>query len=140
MTRSAVSAPPRVPISWAETIARYIERLDFVHYTPDTVHVRACYLRYFAAWAEAHRIATPARVTRGVLERYQRALHQHRTRTGAPLGVSSQHGRLLVVRGLFRWLVKQRRLRVDPSADLELPRLTAQRLPQPSPGPRSHAC
>ena len=62
---------------------------------------------------------------------YQRWLHEYRKRAGGPLSVSSQHGRLVAVRGLFRWLVKQRELRVDPAGALELPRMTAQRLPQP---------
>jgi integrase/recombinase XerD len=97
----------------------------------DTVHVRGCYLQYFTAWAEARGITTPARVTRDVLERYQRWLYHYRKRTGAPLSVLSQHGRLVAVKGLFRWLTKRRALRANPAAELELPRVTAQRLPQP---------
>ncbi len=131
MTRPAVSTPTAAAPGWPEVIARYLERLELVHYAPDTVHVRACYLRYFAAWAEMHGITTPARVTRDVLERYRRALHQYRQRTGAPLSAWSQHGRLVAVKGLFRWLAAERRLRADPAAELELPRVTAQRLPQP---------
>jgi integrase/recombinase XerD len=45
--------------------------------------------------------------------------------------VWSQHGRLIAVRGLFRWLTKQRVLSTNPTAELELPRVTAQQLPQP---------
>jgi integrase/recombinase XerD len=132
MTRTVASAtPPPAPTGWAEVIARYLEWLRLTHYAADTVHVRACYLRYFSAWAEARGITTPTRVTRGVLERYQRWLYQYRKRTGAPLSVWSQHGRLVAVKGLFRWLTKQRQLRANPAAELELPRVTAQRLPQP---------
>jgi integrase/recombinase XerD len=132
MTRPAVSsAPPPAPTGWAEVVARYLDWLRLTHYAADTVHVRACYLRYFTAWAEARGITTPARVTRGVLERYQRWLYHYRKRTGAPLSVWSQHGRLVAVKGLFRWLTKQRQLRANPAAELELPRVTAQRLPQP---------
>ena len=43
----------------------------------------------------------------------------------------SQHGRLVAVNGLFRWLTKQRALPANPAAELELPRVTAQRLPHP---------
>ena len=43
----------------------------------------------------------------------------------------SQHGRLVAVKGLFRWLTKQRALSTNPAAELELPRVTAQRLPKP---------
>jgi integrase/recombinase XerD len=131
VTRPAASPPTPALTDWTDVIARYLEWLRLTHYAADTVHVRACYLRYFAAWAEARGITTPARVTRGVLERYQRWLYQYRKRTGAPLSVWSQHGRLVAVKGLFRWLTKQRHLRANPAAELELPRVTAQRLPQP---------
>ncbi|MGH7358902.1 MAG: tyrosine-type recombinase/integrase [Candidatus Rokuibacteriota bacterium] len=114
-----------------DAIARYLDRLQLIQYAPDTVHVRACYLRYFAAWAEARGITPPARVTRGLLEGYQRWLLQYRKRTGAPLSISSQHGRLVAIRGHFSWLATQRHLGPDPAAELELPRLTAQPLPQP---------
>ncbi len=57
--------------------------------------------------------------------------YSYRKRTGTPLSVWSQHGRLVAVKGLFRWLTKQRALAVNPAAELELPRVTAQRLPQP---------
>jgi integrase/recombinase XerD len=131
MSRAAASPSPPAPSDWAAVVARYLEWLRLTHYAADTVHVRACYLRYFTAWAEARGITTPARVTRGVLERYQRWLYHYRKRTGAPLSVWSQHGRLVAVKGLFRWLTKQRALRANPAAELELPRVTAQRLPQP---------
>jgi integrase/recombinase XerD len=65
------------------------------------------------------------------VECYQRWLYHYRKRTGGSLSVWSQHGRLVAVRGLFRWLTKQRVLSANPAAELDLPRVTAQRLPQP---------
>jgi integrase/recombinase XerD len=47
------------------------------------------------------------------------------------VSVWSQHGRVVAVKGLFRWLTKQWALRTNPAAELELPRVSAQRLPQP---------
>lgn len=44
---------------------------------------------------------------------------------------SPWEGVLGAVAGLFRWLTKQRALPLNPAAELELPRVTAQRLPQP---------
>ena len=130
-SRSVARRAPRTRAGWTDVIAAYLDRLQLIHYAPDTVHVRACYLRYFAAWAAARGIGAPGHVTRGVVEGYQRWLHEYRKRTGAPLGVSSQHGRLVAVRGLFVWLAKQGQVRANPAAELELPRVTAQRLPQP---------
>ncbi len=112
-------------------MGRYLEALRVTHYAADTVHVRTLYLKYFTAWATARGIAKPEDVTRADVERYQRWLYYYRQRTGGPLSVWSQHGRLVAVKGLFRWLAKQRELSANPAAELELPRVTAQRLPQP---------
>ncbi len=129
--RSSASPAPEVPTTWGHMVGCYLDALRVTHYAADTVHVRTLYLKYFTAWATAHGIATPADVTRADVERYQHWLYHYRKRTGGSLSVWSQHGRLIAVRGLFRWLTKQRVLSTNPTAELELPRVTAQRLPQP---------
>ena len=128
---SSASPAPKAPSGWADVVARYLEALRLIHYAADTVHVRTLYLKYFTAWATARGITKPEDVTCGDVERYQRWLYHYRKRTGGPLSVWSQHGRLVAVIGLFRWLTKQRVLSANPAAELELPRVTAQRLPQP---------
>src|SRR6058998_3857864 len=130
-TAPATSPAPVVPSAWADVVARYLEALRLTHYAADTVHIRALYLKYFTAWAAARGLTKPEDITRAALERYQRWLYHYRKRTGTPLSVWSQHGRLVAVKGLFRWLTKQRVLATNPAAELELPRVTAQRLPQP---------
>ena len=122
---------PPPPGAWADVVARYLEALRLTHYAADTVHIRALYLKYFTAWAAARGLTKPEDITRAALERYQRWLYHYRKRTSTPLSVWSQHGRLVAVKGLFRWLTKQRVLATNPAAELELPRVTAQRLPQP---------
>jgi integrase/recombinase XerD len=133
MSRAAAapSPAPPPPGAWADVVARYLEALRLTHYAADTVHVRALYLKYFTAWATARGLTKPEDVASAALERYQRWLYHYRKRTGTPLSVWSQHGRLVAVKGLFRWLTKQRVLATNPAAELELPRVTAQRLPQP---------
>src|SRR3989338_8269213 len=133
MSRWAASAPPApaVPSAWTDVVARYLEALRLTHYAADTVHIRALYLKYFVAWATARGLTKREDVPRAARERYQRWLYHSRKRTGTPLSVWSQHGRLVAVKGLFRWLTKQRVLATNPAAELELPRVTAQRLPQP---------
>jgi integrase/recombinase XerD len=130
-TATATSPAPAAPGAWADVVARYLEALRLTHYAADTVHIRALYLKYFVAWAVARGLTKPEDISRSALERYQRWLYHYRKRTGTPLSVWSQHGRLVAVKGLFRWLAKQRVLAVNPAAELELPRVTAQRLPQP---------
>jgi integrase/recombinase XerD len=124
-------APPPPPGAWTDVVARYLDALRLTHYAADTVHIRGLYLKYFTTWATARGLTTPADMTPAALERYQRWLYHYRKRTGTPLSVWSQHGRLVAVKGLFRWLTRQRVLAVNPAAELELPRVTAQRLPQP---------
>jgi len=126
---SAAAASP--PNAWADAVARYLEALRLTHYAADTVHIRTLYLKYFTAWATARGLTRPEEITPAALERYQRWLYHYRKRTGTPLSVWSQHGRLVAVKGLFRWLTRQRALPTNPAAELELPRVTAQRLPQP---------
>lgn len=129
--RSRASAAPKAPHPWAEVVATYLEALRVTHYAATTVHVRALYLQYFTAWAAARGLATPADVTGAEVEHYQRWLYDYRKQTGGPLSVWSQHGRLVAVNALFRWLAKRRALATNPTAELELPRVIAQRLPQP---------
>lgn len=129
--RSRASSGLQAPSAWADAVARYLEALRLIHYAADTVHIRTLYLKYFTAWATAHGVTKPEDVTSADVERYQRWLYHYRKRTGGPLSVWSQHGRLVAVKGLFRWLTKQRALSANPAAELELPRVTAQRLPQP---------
>ncbi|MGH7302755.1 MAG: site-specific tyrosine recombinase XerC [Candidatus Rokuibacteriota bacterium] len=128
---NCASSAPTAPDAWADVVARYLEALRVTHYAATTVHVRMLYLKYFTTWATARGLAQPADITRADVERYQRWLYDYRTRTGGPLSVWSQHGRLVAVKGLFRWLAKRRALATNPAAELELPRVTAQRLPQP---------
>src|SRR6266581_3347282 len=113
MSRSALSASPApaVPSAWADVVARYLEALRLTHYAADTVHVRTLYLKYFTAWAVARGLTTPEDVTRAVLERYQRWLYHYRKRTGTPLSVWSQHGRLVAVKGPERPRRADRRAR-----------------------------
>src|SRR5947199_8774190 len=130
-TAAATSPAPVVPSAWADVVARYLEALRLTHYAADTVHIRTLYLKYFVAWAMARGLTTPEDITRAALERYQRWLYHYRKRTGTPLSVWSQHGRLVAVKGLFRWLAKQRALPTDPAAEPELHAGPAQRLPAP---------
>ena len=74
-------------------------------------------------------VARPAEVTKPILERYQRWLYHYRKKNGQPLSFRSQHGCLVPVRALFKWLCRQNHLLANPAADLELPR-AEKRLPR----------
>ena len=67
-------------------------------------------------------ITRPADVTTTVLEGFQRHLWRHRKANGDPLGFRSQQQHLIAVRQLFKWLARQKRIRSNPAAELELPK------------------
>lgn len=104
------------------TMAEYLGWCGLRHYTTATVHSRADGLKLFADWCEARSLTRPAEMTRGLLERYQRHLFLFRQASGRSLSPGTQHARLQVLKGYFRWLVKSGRLVANPAADLELPR------------------
>ena len=82
-----------------------------------------------AAWLAERGIARPAEVTKPVLDRYQRWLYHYRKADGAPLSFRGQHGRLVPVRGFFKWLARSNLILYNPASELELPRLE-RRLPK----------
>ena len=105
--------------NWVE---RYLE-WGRVRMHPDRTLIGWRYgLGLFTAWCEARGLEHPADITRPILERYQRHLFHHRKKDGRPLSYKTQLARLVVLRGLFRWLVRQHVILSNPSSDLELPR------------------
>jgi integrase/recombinase XerD len=76
----------------------------------------------FIVWCDERSITRPVELTRPMLERYQRHLHQHRKSNGAPLSVVAQLGLLNAITAWCRWLVRQNHLLHNPAADLELPK------------------
>ncbi|MCL4145313.1 UNVERIFIED_CONTAM: hypothetical protein GTU68_002728, partial [Idotea baltica] len=99
------------------------------HFSPRTIGNRETYLRYFIIWADERGLKYPQEITKPILEAYQRHLFHHRKKNGQPLTVRSQHGRIIPIRALFSWLVKNNHLLSNPASDLELPRLD-KRLPK----------
>jgi integrase/recombinase XerD len=107
----------------------YLESLRVRNYSGATIASREHHLREFIRWAEERGIARPAEVTKPTLERYQRWLYHYRKKNGQPLSFRSQHGCLVPVRALFKWLCRQNLLLANPAADLDLPR-AEKRLPR----------
>ncbi len=93
---------------WPEVLSKYLDWMRVTHYSADTIHVRGLYLKYFITWAQERGITGPGEVTSQILERYQRWLYHYRKKSDAPLSVWSQHGRLVAIKGFFRWLARQR--------------------------------
>lgn len=109
--------------------AAYLDALRVQNYSEKTIESRAHHLREFVKWAHERSLARPSEVTKPILERYQRHLYHNRKKNGQPLSFRSQHGCLVPVRALFKWLCKQNHLLANPAADLDLPR-AEKRLPR----------
>jgi integrase/recombinase XerD len=109
-----------------------VDCLDWLRvrgHTEASIDFRAHCLHYFASWGEERGITRAQEVTRPILQRYQRWLFYYRKKNGQPLGVSTQHGRLVVVSIFFRWATRENHLLYNPASELELPR-TEKRLPK----------
>jgi len=109
-----------------ETLATWVERYlawARVKQHPERTIIGWRYgLGLFVDFCEARGLERAEDITRPILERYQRHLFHHRKKDGRPLSYKTQLARLVVLRGLFRWLVRQHVVLSNPAADLELPR------------------
>lgn len=91
-------------------------------FSEHTMASRRFAVQRFIVWCDERGITKPVEITRPMLERYQRMLHQYRKNNGAPLSVTAQLGLLTALVAWFRWMVRQNHLLHNPAADLELPK------------------
>lgn len=91
-------------------------------FSEHTMASRRAAVRRFIVWCDERGLTAPMDITRPMLERYQRTLHQYRKTNGAPLSVIAQLGLLNALVAWFRWMVRQHHLLHNPAADLELPK------------------
>lgn len=119
------SAPRGTLTYWA---IQHLTWLQVRNYAAATVRNREVYLSLFLRWCEERELRAAQEITKPILERYQRHLFFYRQDNGKSLTYRSQHGRLVAVRGFFRWLTKQNVLLYNPASEIELPRLET-RLP-----------
>ena len=115
---------PGSPGDLAAEAVRYLEWLGDRGYSETTIYNRRLGLLRFLDWCTERGISRPVELTRVVLERYQKSLAGYRKEDGKPLGLQTQENYLVDVRGLCRWMARRRVILYDPSAELELPRLS----------------
>lgn len=114
--------PAGDPASLAAWIRRHLEALAMQGLAERGLYSRSRDLVRFAEWCGERDIATPADVTKPVLERFQRHLFHHRKRDGGPLAINRQRIWIAHLQGLFRWLAKHNHILFNPASDLDLPR------------------
>jgi len=120
---------PSDPHGLKAWVLRYLEAIRAQHLSKWTLRVREETLRLFVVWCHERGLTRPTSITRPILLSYQRHLFYYRRPSGKPLAISTQHGRLVAVRALFKWLTRENVLLSNPASELDLPRLV-KRLPK----------
>jgi integrase/recombinase XerD len=78
-------------------------------------------IRRFITWCDERGLASPADITKQVLERYQRHLFYHRKADGKPLTLGAQAGCLNPLKAWFKWLARQNHILYNPASELDIP-------------------
>lgn len=118
-----VPGDPADPDGFAVLVEGFCEWMAVRGYSPKTIERYHVSLALFADWAVERGVEQPREVTRPVVERYQRALFHLRQTNSRPLTFRSQTARLVALRQFFRWLARSHRVLVNPTAEIELPRV-----------------
>ncbi len=113
-----VNDPEGLPV-WTR---RYLDWLRVRHYSETTLCTSEYQLKAFIEWAHDRGVLRPIEVTKPMLEAHQRWLFYYRKANGKPLGPSTQLTRLVVLKGLFKWLTRQDVIPSNPASELELPK------------------
>jgi integrase/recombinase XerD len=103
-------------------LAKWLKWMLVRRYSARTVDTTRRHVEQFAIWCDTRGLTRPEQITKPILERYQRFLFHYRKKDGRPLSYSSQAGKLIAVRGMFRWLAKSNAILWNPASDLDLPR------------------
>jgi integrase/recombinase XerD len=127
--RSALSRAGTEYPTLQELVEDHLLWLETHNYAEKTVLIRTIYLGDFVEWCRLRELVNVLKITRFVLEEYQRELFTRRQSNGKVLSFATQRNRLVPLRTFFRWLVRQEYLEHDPAALLEMPRME-RRLPK----------
>ena len=103
-------------------LLQHVEHLQVRNYAPDTIRIRANYVKHFALWCLDRDLTQPALITKPILESYQRYLFRYRKDNGQPLSWRSQNMHLAQVNQFFSYLVKFNHLPFNPASEIELPK------------------
>jgi integrase/recombinase XerD len=121
--RSTGDALPVCAESW-------IEQLRSRNYAEGTLDERFFTLKFFILWAADRDVTQVGKVTRPMLEAFQRYLSRYEKpgSNGKRLNWSTQRQRIGCLKEWFRWLTRQNLILHNPASELELPRME-KRLP-----------
>jgi integrase/recombinase XerD len=117
------------PGRFSQYVRHFIAHIEARGYSVNTLKNRTFSLSEFVTWCAERSLDDPKDITRPILERYRRHLFHLRKPDGAPLSFSTQHSRLVAVKGFFKWATREGHLPSNPASELEMPKLH-RRLPR----------
>ncbi len=106
----------------ANLLPLYREYLSIRNYSQRTIRARGEYLHTALHWLQQRSIFRAEKVTRPILESYQRHLYRIRKKNDQPLSFSTQHNHISALKQFFKWLCRQNYLLSNPASELEMPR------------------
>ncbi|MCD1125593.1 site-specific tyrosine recombinase XerC [Jinshanibacter sp. LJY008] len=121
--------PASDPKSLYALLLRFVAWRRERNWSETTLKTQTHHSYRFIQWSAERGLHYAGEITRPVLERYQRHLHQYRKKNGEPLSPRTQRTTLQPLQVWFRWMTQQGLILANPAADLELPRLE-KRLPR----------
>jgi len=108
----------------SETIKTYLLHLEAKGYSPRTTDAYRRAFNPFAAYLAGKGISSLARVTPETIFAYQDYLHhEYKPARKRVLSLGYQANLLKVLKGIFRYLVKEGKILSDPAAGLSMPKL-----------------
>jgi integrase/recombinase XerD len=110
------------PHSLAAHVGRHLAWLEARGYARDGLWTRRADIKEFLAWCTERGVVYPEDLNRTVVDLYQRHLSHRPKRDGDLLSLHTQGKKLMTIAKYCKWLVRERLIPVDPSAELELPR------------------
>ena len=114
------------PLSLGTMLAKYLEAIELLNYSSETIKKRRLQLNTFVEWCELRALERVIDVTRDELERYQRQLPHEIDRMGKPRSIRNQHERLMSIRSWFKWMARKRYLLHNVASEIDLPKLGKQ--------------
>lgn len=112
-----------------QAIAGYLEHRRVRGYSEKSLVASRSALALFARWLAERGVTVAGEVTPAMIERYQRQIYYTRKANGQSLSLLTQRKYLETIKGLFRHLVRQRRIAHNPAGEIEMPR-AHRRLPR----------
>ncbi|MCE7956432.1 MAG: site-specific tyrosine recombinase XerC [Acidobacteria bacterium ACB2] len=124
---------PNDPQGMPLLLEAWLEAMKVKAYAPHYVQNARTAVSAFIVWCQERGVTKAGRVTKPMIERYQRFLFHFRRQTKkgeGPLSLRTQIQRLHTLKLFFRWLAKNNYILANPASELELPRIPPRRPPE----------